>query len=108
MHGIQMAKFYRSRRNHRKVYGPIRMPVQSAYLTARQLLTLNTQHRLRVTIKYRTTIGIWVGSPCTMQCRHALARTRCILPIDKSRLCDDVHLLGDVYHIGCRITSPID
>ena len=30
------------------------------------------------------------------------------LPIDKSRLLDDVHLLGDVYHIGCRITSPID
>ena len=30
------------------------------------------------------------------------------LPIDKSRLLDDVHLLGDVYHIGCRVTSPID
>ena len=82
MHGIQMEKFYMSRRNHRKVYGPIKMLVNSSYLTARQPLTLYTQHRLRVTIKYRTTIGIWVGSPCTMQCRHALARTRCI-PSDR-------------------------
>ena len=106
MHGIQLAKFHRSRTNSRKVYGLIRMPVQSSYLTDRQHLTLHTQHRLRATIKYRAKWGIWVGSPCTRQCGYALASTRCI-PSDISRLLDDVHLLGDVHHVGCRITSPI-
>ena len=93
----------------RKMYGPVSMPEPSCYLTDRQHHTLHTRHQLTATIKYSIQWGIWVWSPCTRQCRHALAIGRgAFLPIDISRLLDDVHLLGDVHNVGCRITSPID
>ena len=66
----------------RKMYGPVSMPEPSCYLTDRQHHTLYTRHQLTATIKYSIQCGIWVWSPCTRQCRHALARTRCI-PSDR-------------------------
>jgi hypothetical protein len=107
VYGIQMATFY-VRRSYKR-YGPISIPEPTSFLTNRQQYILYTRHQLTATVKYRAKWGIWVGSLCMRQCRYALAIGRGVfLPIDISRMLNDVHLLGDVHHVGCRITSPID
>ena len=57
-----------------KVYGPVNIPHQTCVITRKQQLNiLNTCGIWPAIVEE---FGIWVGSACTRQCRHALAIRR--------------------------------
>ena len=61
-------------KNGVKVYGPVNIPHQTCVITRKQQLNiLNTCGIWPAIVEE---FGIWVGSACTRQCRHALAIRR--------------------------------
>ena len=77
-----------------KTYGPVNIPHPCCHLTEDQARTIFTCYRLHAVISHVSEFGIWVGSACTRQCRHALALGRVLSRlIDISRLFDELRLL---------------
>ena len=69
----------------RWVYGPL--PVSDHHGDRTPLSLTDHQHReiervfgAIAVIRHYDRLGIWVGPPCTRQCRHAFARTRPLPP----------------------------
>ena len=69
----------------RWVYGPL--PVSDDHgdltplsFTAHQQSEIERVFGAIAVIRHYDRLGIWVGPPCTRQCRHALARTRSLPP----------------------------
>ena len=69
----------------RWVYGPL--PVSDDHgdltplsFTAHQQSEIERVFGVSAVIRHYDRLGIWVGPPCTRQCRYALARTRSIPP----------------------------
>ena len=61
-------------KNGVKVYGPVNIPHQTCVITCKQQLNiLNTCGIWPAIVEE---FGIWVGSACTRQCKHALAIRR--------------------------------
>ena len=67
-------------RNGVKVYGPVNIPHQTCVITRKQQINiLNTCGIWPAIVdieEWGEEWGIWVGSACTRQCRHALAIRR--------------------------------
>lgn len=69
----------------RWVYGPLRFTdghgdLSPVCFTASQKISLMRKFQVRAVTRLLDTQGIWVGPPCTRQCRHAFARTRPLPP----------------------------
>ena len=83
-----------------KTYGPVHIPHPCCHLIEEQVGNIRKWYGLHAVISHVSEFGIWVGSACTRQCRHALALGRVLsLLVDTSRLLDEVRLLDGVYPI---------
>ena len=85
-------------KNGVKVYGPVNIPHQTCVITRKQQINiLNTCGIWPAIVEE---FGIWVGSACTRQCRHALAIGRDLeRSIDLSRLLDEIRLFDEAYAV---------
>ena len=87
---VQHATMF-TNRGRVKVYAPVMIPHQSCSITTLQQSTIHKKSGLWPEIDDNEEWGIWVGSTCTRQGRHALAIGRGLSrPIDISRLLDEV------------------
>ena len=87
-----------------KVYGPVNIPHQTCVITRKQQINiLNTCGIWPAIVdieEWGEEWGIWVGSACTRQCRHALAIGRDLeRSIDLSRLLDEIRPFDEAYAV---------
>jgi hypothetical protein len=88
-----MSLWVRNVRKKCKKYGPIAVPTQECIFGKHDQWTIKLASDLWPVIRFRQKWSIWVGSRCTRQCRHVLAKGRRLSrPLDEVRLLDEVYV----------------
>ena len=57
--------------DNEKTYAPFHLPSQACTLLDGQARSIHRKNKVWPDILYKKDWGIWVGSTCTRQCRHA-------------------------------------